>query len=160
MSAAEIADLAGALLLLSGSVLAVIAGLGALRLPDLLSRMHAATKPQVFGLMLLMSGLALTLRSLAMTFALVLVVAFQLVTAPISAHMLGRAGYRTGKVDHSLMVADELTDDLERAEKLDELDRLEAERAERTQRQAVAEPSASPPDLGPGDDSRTMSEDS
>lgn len=141
MSLAEIADWVGALLLLGGSMLAVIAGLGALRLPDLLSRMHAATKPQVFGLMLLMTGLALTLRSLAMTFALVLVVAFQLITAPISAHMLGRAGYRTGKVDASLMVVDELTADLERAEELERLDRLEAEEAASTPPRAVGEAS-------------------
>ena len=130
MSLTDLADLLGAILMLLGAMLAVIAGLGALRLPDLLARMHAATKPQVFGLMLLMTGLSLTLRSLAMTFALVLVVAFQLVTSPISAHMLSRAGYRTGKVDDSLMVIDELTEDLERADKLDELDRLDAEREE------------------------------
>lgn len=152
MSLTELADLVGALLLLCGSVLALVAGLGALRLPDLLARMHAATKPQVFGLMLLMSGLALTLRSLAMTFALVLVVAFQLVTAPISAHMLGRAGYRTGKVDAELMVADELTEDLERAERLDELDRLEAER---DQARTVAETGAPDHDR----DTRTLRDD-
>ncbi|MEE6281787.1 monovalent cation/H(+) antiporter subunit G [Georgenia sp. MJ170] len=156
MTAVEIADLVGAVFLLLGSMLAVVAGLGALRLPDLVSRMHAATKPQVFGLMLLMTGLALTLRSLAMTFALVLVVAFQLVTAPISAHMLSRAGYRTGKVDAELMVVDELTEDLERADKLDELDRLEAERAEqeaeRRERAERTDPESAAREPGDEDD--------
>jgi len=121
-------DVVAAVLLLCGSLLAFIAGLGIVRFPDLLSRMHAATKPQVLGLMLLMTGLGIELRDFAAGVTLLLVVAFQLVTGPISAHMLSRAAYRTGKVDSSTLLVDELTEDLERAEKLDELDRLEAER--------------------------------
>lgn len=121
-------DVIAGFLLIAGALLALVAGLGVLRFPDLLSRMHAATKPQVLGLMLLMTGLGIELRSVTAGITLLLVVAFQLVTGPISAHMLSRAGYRTGKVDHSLLVVDELTEDLERAEKLDELDRLELER--------------------------------
>lgn len=121
-------DVAAGFLLIGGSSLALIAGLGVLRFPDLLSRMHAATKPQVLGLMLLMAGLSIELRNLTAGVTLLLVVAFQLVTGPISAHMLSRSGYRTGKVDPALLIVDELTEDLERAEKLDELDRLELER--------------------------------
>jgi len=121
-------DVLAGVLLIGGALLAFIAGLGILRFPDLLSRMHAATKPQVLGLMLLMAGLAIELRSVTVGMTLLLVVAFQLVTGPISAHMLSRAGYRTGKIEHSLLIVDELTEDLERAEKLDELDRLEMER--------------------------------
>ncbi|WP_324649279.1 monovalent cation/H(+) antiporter subunit G [Georgenia sp. H159] len=124
-------DIVAGTLLIGGALLAFIAGLGIVRFPDLLSRMHAATKPQVLGLMLLMAGLAVELRNLTVGITLVLVVAFQLVTGPISAHMLSRAGYRTGKVHPELMIVDELTQDLERAEKLDELDRLELERLHR-----------------------------
>lgn len=118
---------AGALLVL-GAFLSFVAGLGILRFPDLLTRMHAATKPQVLGLMLLMTGLAIELRSPTIALSLAIVVAFQLVTGPISAHMLSRAGYRTGKVDFEALVVDELTADMERAEKLDELDRQDVER--------------------------------
>jgi len=121
-------DILAGVLLVCGALLALVAGLGLQRFPDLLSRMHAATKPQVLGLMLLMIGLGIELRSWHVGITLMLVVAFQLVTGPISAHMLSRAGYRTGKVEHSLLVVDELTEDLERAEKLDELDRQELER--------------------------------
>src|SRR5690606_21341881 len=56
-------DVLAGVLLIGGALLAFIAGLGILRFPDLLSRMHAATKPQVLGLMLLMAGLAIELRS-------------------------------------------------------------------------------------------------
>jgi len=128
MTTDTVLDVVAGTLFVGGALLALVAGLGILRFPDLLSRMHAATKPQVLGLMLLMTGLGIELRSVTAGITLFLVVAFQLVTGPISAHMLSRAGYRTGKVDHSLLVIDELTEDLERAEKLDELDRLELER--------------------------------
>jgi len=134
MTTDTVLDVVAGFLLIGGSLLALVAGLGIVRFPDLLSRMHAATKPQVLGLMLLMLGLGIELRSVTAGVTLLLVVAFQLVTGPISAHMLSRAGYRTGKVDHSLLVVDELTEDLERAEKLDELDRLELEREKRTAR--------------------------
>lgn len=117
MSWTVVADVVGGFCLLLGAFFAFVAGIGVSRFPDLLSRMHAATKPQVFGLLLLMSGLALVLRDPAVIWTLLLVVAFQMITAPISAHMLGRAGYRTGKVRSDLLVVDELTHDLEQAER-------------------------------------------
>jgi multicomponent Na+:H+ antiporter subunit G len=57
----------------------------------------------------------------------VLVVAFQLITAPISAHMVGRAGYRTGKVDSSRLVVDELTADLENSQRQARAERAAAD---------------------------------
>ena len=41
---------------LLGAVLAVSGTLGIVRFPDVLSRLHAATKPQVLGLRLMRSG--------------------------------------------------------------------------------------------------------
>ena len=96
------------------------AGVGVLRFPDLLARMHAGTKPQVLGLALVLIGLALRLRSGGAVWALVLVAVFQMLTAPVAAHMVGRAGYRTGKVRSDLLVVDELTDDQERAQVRDQ----------------------------------------
>ncbi|MCK6211316.1 monovalent cation/H(+) antiporter subunit G [Georgenia sp. EYE_87] len=118
MTAAGIADVAGMVLLVLGSTLTLVAAIAVLRFRDLFSRMHAATKPQVLGLTLMMAGLALTVRNPVVGWTLVLVVAFQLITAPISAHMVGRAGYRTGKVDSAALVVDELTQDLEASENL------------------------------------------
>lgn len=110
-----VVDLIGSVLFLLGCVLTLVAAIGALRFPDLLARMHAATKPQVLGLVLTMSGLALTLGNAQVTWKLSLVVLFQFITAPVSAHIVGRAGYRTGKVRADLLVVDELTEDLEHA---------------------------------------------
>lgn len=106
-------DVAASVLFIAGSFLVMVAGIGVLRFADLLSRMHAATKPQVLGLGMLMTGFALEVRTASVIWTLVLVVLFQLITAPVSAHMVGRASYRTGRVRRDLMVVDELTDDLE-----------------------------------------------
>ncbi|MET0787788.1 MAG: monovalent cation/H(+) antiporter subunit G [Cellulomonas sp.] len=111
-----VADVASAVCLLGGAFLAFAAGVGVLRFPDLLARMHAGTKPQVLGLILVLIGLALRLRSGGAVWALVLVAVFQMLTAPVAAHMVGRAGYRTGKVRRDLLVVDELTEDVERAQ--------------------------------------------
>lgn len=111
-----VADAASIVLMLGGAFLCLAAGVGVLRFPDLLARMHAATKPQVLGLVLVLAGLALRLRSGGAVWALVLVVVFQLLTAPVAAHLVGRAGYRTGKVRSDLLAVDELTAELDRRE--------------------------------------------
>lgn len=111
MSWTVVADVAAAVCLLSGAFLAFAAGVGVVRFPDLLARMHAGTKPQVLGLILLLAGEALRVRNLQVLGMLVLIAVFQLMTAPVAAHMVGRAGYRTGKVRSDLLALDELTDD-------------------------------------------------
>lgn len=117
MSWPLVGDVLGAVLLLLGSGLALVAAFAVHFFRDLFSRMHAATKPQVLGLVLMTTGLALTLWHPVVSWTLVLVIAFQLITAPISAHMVGRAGYRTGKVQAAALVVDELTEDLTAAER-------------------------------------------
>lgn len=116
MTWSVVADVVVAVCFLLGSVLAAVAGIGLVRFPDLLSRMHAATKPQVLGLVLMITGLSVELRSPAVLGTLALVLIFQMITAPVAAHMVGRAGYRTGKVRSEALVRDELTMDIEAAE--------------------------------------------
>ena len=108
-------DVLGALLLLGGSVFCLAAALGVLRFPDLLTRLHAATKPQVFGLVLVLSGVVVTLRTWQVALVGVLVVALQILTTPVSSHMLARTAYRTGQWDDDNAVVDELADDLTEA---------------------------------------------
>lgn len=84
-------DLAAGICLLIGSSLALLAGLGLARFPDVLTRMHAQAKPAVLGLILVLLGTALQLRSLAFVGPLLLVVAFQALTTPVGTHMLARA---------------------------------------------------------------------
>lgn len=101
-------DLAGTLLLLAGALLAVSAGIGLLRFPDVLSRMHAVAKPQALGLILVLTGTALRLRTFGDLTTLVLVAAFQLLTVPVAAAMVGRASYRAGEVAVSTLAEDSL----------------------------------------------------
>lgn len=108
-------DVASAVCLLSGSLLTLAAGVGVLRFPDLLSRMHAGAKPQVLGVLIALAGLALRLGGGSVIFPLALVALFQLLTAPVATHLVARAGYRTGKIDSDNLVVDELTRDLEAA---------------------------------------------
>ncbi len=46
----------GATLMLCGSLLALTAAIAIVRFPDTLRRMHAATKPQVVGLIMVLAG--------------------------------------------------------------------------------------------------------
>jgi multicomponent Na+:H+ antiporter subunit G len=108
-----VADAASVICLVLGSLLALIAAIGVLRFPDLLTRMHSATKPQVLGLLLVLLGIGLRLRDPGATGLLLLVALSQLVTSPIATHMVGRASFRAGQVRRDLLVVDELTDALD-----------------------------------------------
>jgi multicomponent Na+:H+ antiporter subunit G len=104
----EILDLLAAICLLLGALLSVAAGVGLIRFPDALARMHAATKPQMVGLIFVLLAIAITDRSWLTVATLAPVLIFQMLTAPISAHMIGRAAYRAGNVNPDYLLADEL----------------------------------------------------
>ena len=101
-------DVVAGACLIAGAALAFTAGVGILRFPNLLARMHAVTKPQVLGLVLLCLGVALRVRSFAATTMLALVIGFQLLTSPVAAHLIGRAGVRTNKVPASELEVNDL----------------------------------------------------
>ena len=101
-------DVLAAVLLLSGAVLALAASIGVLRFVDVLGRMHAATKPQVLGILLCLAGAAVRLRDNVDVWMLVLTGAFQLLTAPVAAHLIGRLAYRTRHVRRDRVHVDEL----------------------------------------------------
>lgn len=112
MTGTAVADVASAVCLSVGALLALIAAIGVLRFPDVLTRMHSATKPQVLGLLLVLVGVGLRLRDPAAVGMLALVGLSQLVTSPIASHMVGRASFRAGQVRRDLLVVDELSDRL------------------------------------------------
>ena len=111
----DVLDLLAAVCLFLGAFLSLAAGVGLLRFPDALSRLHAATKPQILGLIFVVTAIALESRSWSTLLALVPVVLFQVLTAPISAHMVGRAGYRTKNFRKDLLLVDELDEAVDRA---------------------------------------------
>lgn len=91
-------DILVAILLILGCLMSLIAGIGLLTFPDMLTRMHAATKPQTMGLVLMAIGFGLVVREWPVWAALLLAVLFQFLTAPVAAHMIGRGALRTGQV--------------------------------------------------------------
>ena len=95
---------------LAGSAFTLIAGIGLVRFRDTFSRIHAAAKPQMLGLMLMCAGLVLITRSWRWFAICTLVLAIQMVAAPVASHLLGRAAYRTGLADEGPLVIDELTE--------------------------------------------------
>lgn len=101
-------------LILLGAILCLSAAVGLLRFRDVPSRLHAATKPQVLGLVLICLAVALSQRSVGgilVALALVApVVLMQFATAPLSAHMVGRQAYRNGNTEQHALVVDELAE--------------------------------------------------
>lgn len=89
-------DLLAGLLIIAGSSVVGLAGLGLIKLPDPFTRMHAATKAGVVGSGLVMLGVALSLGSISALVTGVFGVAFLLATSPIASHALGRAAYSSG----------------------------------------------------------------
>jgi multicomponent Na+:H+ antiporter subunit G len=95
-------------LILAGGALALLAGIGLVRLPDVFARMHAATKPATLGLVLVCLGAALTDAEAADVAKLLLVVVLQFLTAPVGAHMVGRAASHAGVLLEAKTVLDEM----------------------------------------------------
>jgi multicomponent Na+:H+ antiporter subunit G len=106
----NVLDIFTAVLILSGSALALTAAIGLLRFPDTLSRMHAATKPQVLGLLLVLAGAAIQLRGNVDIGMLFLTGMFTLITAPVIGQRVGQLAYREGNVREDLLTVDELRD--------------------------------------------------
>ncbi|TGD89043.1 monovalent cation/H(+) antiporter subunit G [Mycolicibacterium sp. CH28] len=109
-------DALAAVLVLGGSALALTAAIGVLRFPDTLTRMHAATKPQVLGLLLVLGGAAIRLRGNVDVGMILLTAMFTLITAPVIAHRVGQLAYREQQTSDDLTV-DEMRDDTERADR-------------------------------------------
>lgn len=99
-------DVITGVLALVGSAFTLLAGIGVLRFPDTLSRMHAATKAMTLGLLLIAVGSALQLQ--AGIAKLVFAVGLVFLTAPLAAHLIGRSSYRAGGVGVRLDEVDEL----------------------------------------------------
>ena len=89
-------DVVGSVFLVTGSLLSLLAAVGLHRFPDVFARMHAATKPSTLGLVLVLVGTAVIVAQVQVSATLALVAALQFITAPVGAHMVGRAAYRAG----------------------------------------------------------------
>jgi multicomponent Na+:H+ antiporter subunit G len=97
-----------ALLVLVGGFFVFAAALGVARLPDVLIRMHASTKAGTLGCGLILLAAAIHFAETAIVARALATIVFIMLTAPVGAHMIARAAYRTGVPLWRGMVVDEL----------------------------------------------------
>jgi multicomponent Na+:H+ antiporter subunit G len=79
-----------------GAAFSLVAAVGLLRLPDLYSRMHAASKAGTLGSGVMLLALAVYTDDQAILLRALAGVAFFLLTAPVSAHLLAKVAYSAG----------------------------------------------------------------
>ena len=80
-------------LMITGCLFMLLAAVGIYRMPDLFTRMHAATKVGTMGVSGLMLAVAVYFGDLGTTTRALLILLFFLITAPVAAHMIGRSAY-------------------------------------------------------------------
>jgi multicomponent Na+:H+ antiporter subunit G len=94
----EIVLVVAAVAIIAGGIFGLLAAVGVLRLPDLYTRMHAASKAGVVGSGLILVGVALASGDSAIILRAILGILFLTLTTPISAHLLARAAIKAGHV--------------------------------------------------------------
>jgi multicomponent K+:H+ antiporter subunit G len=96
----SVMEIAAAILLLIGTAFTLIGSIGLARLPDFFTRIHAPTKATTLGVASILAAASLTLPGgvVALGLKSLLAIIFLFLTAPIGAHMMGRAA-RAGGID-------------------------------------------------------------
>ena len=109
----ELQNYVAGLLLILGAGFALVATLGILRLPDIYSRMHAASKAGTVGSGAMLIALAVFADEPATALRAIAAVAFVMLTAPVSAHLLAKAAYSAGYRLWQNSVADDMADKID-----------------------------------------------
>jgi multicomponent Na+:H+ antiporter subunit G len=76
-----------------GALIILVSAIGVLRFKDTLSRLHAVTKASTLGILLLFGGAAIVMPVANDWTSLILAMAFQTVTSPISGILISRSVY-------------------------------------------------------------------
>jgi len=90
------ADIVSTVLLGAGAAFSLLGALGVVRLPDVYSRMSATSKAATLGAVALLLGAAAHFEDGALLARALATAAFLFLTAPVAAHQIARAAYRTG----------------------------------------------------------------
>lgn len=97
MSVNQIIEWAAALLILFGSIVSVISAFGLIRLPDVYTRSHAATKSATLSVLCCLLGAFIYFwaKDGFISIRLLLGIVFVFITAPVAGHLVCRAAYRS-----------------------------------------------------------------
>jgi multicomponent Na+:H+ antiporter subunit G len=85
-----------AILATLGAVFILLAGVGVVRMPDLYLRISVTTKAATLGIGLLLACSAIYFNDAGVTSRTMAIIFFMLLTAPVGAHLIGRASYFMG----------------------------------------------------------------
>jgi multicomponent Na+:H+ antiporter subunit G len=103
-------DIASWALLIGGGAFILIGGIGALRLPTLYARMHAASLTDSMGTLLVLSGLILQAGLSLATAKLAAILIFMLLTGPTASYALANAALLSGRRPQGDLLSDEGSD--------------------------------------------------
>lgn len=113
-------DLATAVLILLGALLSLSAGVGVLRFPDMIARLHAQSKPQAAGLLFILIGFALQQTNWGTVLLVFPILLFQFITTPAAGMVLARGGYRSKHFENVPLLVDELESEVARAQRAED----------------------------------------
>ncbi len=103
-------EIISSVLMLIGASFLLLAAIGVLRMPDLFTRMQPATKAATLGIACMLLGVAVYFGRVGTTSRALAAIAFFFLTAPVTAHLIGRASYFVGVPLWKGTVIDELRD--------------------------------------------------
>ena len=94
---AVVVDIVSWILLIAGSTLGIIGGIGIYRFPDFFSRLHPAGITDTMGAGLILVGLMFQAGFTLITVKLILIFVFLMLTSPTSSHATARAALADGQ---------------------------------------------------------------
>ena len=100
-------DVVTIVLLITGTAFALLASVAVVRMPDLYTRMHGATKSATLGVGFTILAAAVQFADMETTTVAILVIGFIFLTTPVAAHMIGRAAHQKKVPKWSGTVVDE-----------------------------------------------------
>ncbi len=110
MNVSAIIEIIVAVMVLAGTVLSLLSSLGFIRLPDIYTRSHAATKSVTLGILFILLGTFIYFWFMhgLISIRLLLGILFVFLTAPVAGHLVIRSAYRSGVKLSDTSVKDEL----------------------------------------------------
>ena len=105
-----VSEAIAAILILIGTLFSLLSAIGLIRLPDVYTRAHAASKSSTLGVLCTLVGafVFFLIRDEYISIRLILGIFFVFLTAPVSAHMICRSAYRSNTKLADISVKDEL----------------------------------------------------
>ena len=86
-------EIIGGTVLLAGSFFILVSAVGVVKMPDIFTKMSATTKASTMGVGLVLIGTAIFWQDIGIIARAAIIITFLFLTAPVAAHVIGRAAY-------------------------------------------------------------------